>query len=574
MTHLPRRRLPLAVLTFALLAAGCPGDRAPGVAIDEFGEPVPGGTAITIELADISKPYPPVYESSGDGNVLNMMYMSLTRGAWRDGRLVYMPADESPMALARSWELTGPDSTSLRYHMRSDVLWSDGTPVTAHDVVWTYDLVADEAVASPRQDYAQRIRAVEAEDDSTVVFHFNQRYPEMLFYSNLPIGARRPFEGADPAQIRNHPALVNPERGALPVSGPYMIGSWDRGSRVTMVRNPHFQPAGFLDQVVIRVIPEETTRLVEFQTARADMLRPVPTEQVENLRRRVTGVQIEREEGRTYDYIAYNPLTFEPFADRDVRLALGLAIDARGLISALQLDDFAVPAGGPYSPIFADLYDPERHAPLPHDPERAVGILREKGWAPGPDGILTRGGQPFRFTLVTNAGNQRRIDAMQIVQQQWRRIGIDARLQTMETNTFFERMREKRFEAALAGWSVGLSPDLSALWDRESPFNFVSYDNPATFQLFDQARAVTTEEEANRYWRQAAAQIIEDRPYTWLYYRDEVVAVAERLRGAHIDTYSAYQNVWEWWIPAEMQRGGRAGAAAAPAPAQADTPAR
>jgi peptide/nickel transport system substrate-binding protein len=573
MTHLPRRRLSLAVLAFALAAAGCPGDRAPGVAIDEFGEPVPGGTAITIELADISKPYPPVYESSGDGNVLNMMYMSLTRGAWRDGRLVYMVAEESPMALARSWELTGPDSTSLRYHMRSDVLWSDGTPVTAHDVVWTYDLVADEAVASPRQDYAQRIRAVEAEDDSTVVFHFNQRYPEMLFYSNLPIGARRPFEGADPAQIRNHPALVNPERGALPVSGPYMIGSWDRGSRVTMVRNPHFQPAGFLDQIVIRVIPEETTRLVEFQTGRADMLRPVPTEQVENLRRRVTGVQIEREEGRSYDYIGYNPLAFEPFADRDVRLALGLAIDARGLISALQLDDYAVPAGGPYSPIFADLYDPERHAPLPHDPERALGILREKGWAPGPDGILTRDGRPFRFTLTTNAGNQRRIDAMQIVQQQWRRIGIDARLQTMETNTFFERLREKRFEATLAGWSVGLSPDLSALWDRDSPFNFVSYDNPATFQLFDQARAVTTEEEANRYWRQAAAQIIEDRPYTWLYYRDEVVAVAERLRGAHIDTYSAYQNVWEWWIPAEMQRGGRGGGVAA-APAQADTPAR
>jgi peptide/nickel transport system substrate-binding protein len=576
MTHLPRRRLPLAVLAFALIAAGCPGDRTPGVAIDEFGEPVPGGTAISIELADMARPLSVISESALDGSIMNAISMTLARGAWRDGRLVFLSAEETPVSLARRWELIGPDSSSLRYHMRSDVLWSDGTPVTAHDAVYTYELVANPAVASPRQDYAERIRAVEAETDSTVVFHFYQRYPldQMQFWANLELVPRHAFEGSDPGNIRDHPRMTRPEGGNLPVNGPFMIGSWERGSRITLVRNPHFRPQALLDQIVIRVVPEETTRLVEFQTGRADMLTPLPPEQVEVIERRVAGVRIERQEGRFYDFIGYNPLEFEPFADRDVRTALGLAIDAQGLIDALAISDYAVAAGGPYAQIFRELYDPERHAALPHDPERALGILREKGWAPGPDGVLVRNGQRFTFTLMTNAGNQRRIDAMQIIQQMWRRIGVDVQLRTMETNTFFDRMTNKRFEATLAGWSVGLSPDLEALWGQDSPFNYVSFESPQAWQLFEHARQQHDEQEANRLWREAAALIVAEQPYTWLYYRDELVAVAQRLRNVQVDTYSRYQNVWEWWIPAEMQRGGRAGAAPAAAPVQADTPAR
>jgi peptide/nickel transport system substrate-binding protein len=331
MTHpLQRLRLTAAALGFALAAGACGGDRGgPGAARDEFGEPVAGGTAITIELGDLARPLSPISESVLDGHALNMMSMGLQRGAWRDGRLVFMNADESPMALARSWEFTGADSSSLRYHLRSDIVWSDGVPVTAADAAYTYELVANPAVASPRQDYMERIRAVEVEDDSTVVFHFHRPYPleQMQFYANLQVVPRHAFADSDPANLRNHPRMTNPEGGNLPVNGPYMIGAWERGSRVTFVRNPRAHVQGRLDQIVLRVIPEETTRLVEFQTGRADMLTPLPPQEVENLRRRVTGVQLERERGRSYDFIGYNPVTFEPFADRDVRYALTLALD-------------------------------------------------------------------------------------------------------------------------------------------------------------------------------------------------------------------------------------------------------
>lgn len=563
----------LAALALALAACGG-GDRPAGGGGGgggDEGTPEPGGTAVILELSDMNKPLPPVFETSIDGDLMDVMFMGLTRGAWEDGRLVYHTFPASPMALAREWAYVGADSAGIRYRMRSDVRWSDGAPVTARDVKWTYDLVANPAVASPRQEYVEHLDSLVVEDDSTVVFWFDRHSPDMLFYSGLPIGPAHAFEGVDPAQIRNAPRLQDPANGKLPVSGAFMIGSWQRGSQFTLVPNPTFRPAPHLASIVVRVVPEATTRLVELQTQKADFMRPIPADQVDDLRAQAPFLRFLREEKRNYDYVGYNPRTVPAFADPEVRLALGLALDVEGIVGALRLGEFAVPAGAMYPPIFRDLYDPRRMAPLRQDTARARRILAERGWrdADG-DGILEKDGRPFRFTLLTNAGNQRRADVSLIVQQQWRAIGVDARLQQTETNTFFDRLREKDFEAALSGWSVGLSPDITALWAPDSPFNFVSYDNPVVSQLFERAKAEPTSARANALWMDAAARIVQDRPYTWLYFIDTVVGVNERLRGVRVTTYGAYQNTWEWWIPRDRQRG----AGPAPAAPAADSAAR
>ncbi|HEX6747447.1 MAG TPA: ABC transporter substrate-binding protein [Longimicrobium sp.] len=554
-----------------LLAAACGGGDERGragqapAAGDSAGPPESGGTAVMAELADISHPMPLVAESVLDGDIGgDVMFPSLTRSVWRDGHVVYTTYPESPVALARAYEYLPPDSTALRYHLNTQHKWSDGRPVTAADVVFTYEMLKNPAVASPQQDYASNMDSVVANDDSTVTFHFNRRYPDMLFHSGLGISPKHLFEGSDPAQMRTHRAFVDPVRN-LVVSGPYRIGEWVKNDHFTLVPNPYFTPKPRLERIVFRVIPEATTRLAELLTGNLDFMRPVPYDQVERARQQAPGVRFAREEGRAYDYIAYNPRTFAPFADPEIRRALGMAIDVRGLLSALQMDEYAKPAGGPYSPIFKDLYDPQTMPPLPYDTAEAKRILASKGWADHDgDGIVERNGQPFRFTVLTNAGNSRRIDVAQIVQQAWKRIGVDAQIRMSETNAFNETLRGKRFQAAVAGWVVGLSPDITTLWGKDSPFNFVSYDDPQTFALFRQAQAQPTEAGANPIWRQAAARIAAAQPYTFLYYYDQLDGLSSRLRDMKVDTYGAYQNAWEWWIPRSQQNARRQAAPAVP----------
>src|SRR5690606_33436156 len=138
-------------------------------------------------------------------------------------------------------------------------------------------------------------------------------------------------------------------------------------------------------------------------------------------RAQAPSVRFEREEGRFYDYIAYNPRAHPAFADPEVRRALGTALNVPAMIQALQMGEYARAAGGPYSPIFRELYDPEAMPPLAHDPEQARQILESRGWRDSDgDGVLDLDGRALRFVLATNSGNQRRADAAQIAQQQWR----------------------------------------------------------------------------------------------------------------------------------------------------------
>jgi peptide/nickel transport system substrate-binding protein len=533
------------LLALAVMLTACPGERA-----ERPTQAQRGGTVVVTEGADMDKPMPIISESSLDNQLNALMYRQVLAPWWEDGELHYLTHDRNPAALARSWEFFGPDSASLRYRLVSDARWSDGQPITAHDVVWSINTQGDPRVASPRQDYNRNIHEILAEDDSTVVIHFHRRNPEMFFHTAGGVAPRHLYEGHDPGQLRSHPAVTSPV-GNLVVSGPFMIGEWVRGQRVTLVPNPQFQPQPLLERVVFRIIPEQTTRLIELQTGNVDLIAPVPFDQLTAVERQ-GHIRIERREGRFYDYIGYNPRAHAFFADRDIRRALGLAIDHEGVIQGLQMEGFARPAGGPYSPIFRNLYDEREQAPLPYDPEQARQILASKGWTPGPDGILRNAqGQPFRFILTTNAGNQRRADVAQIVQQQWRQIGVDARIQIIEFNTFIERNRTRNFEAIVGGWGVGLSPDLQQIWgDPDLPFNSVSYDNAQVRQLIQDALAQPTEEQAAPLWRQAAALIVADQPYTWLYYFDEPVGVNERVQGTVINTLSTYQQMWEWWVTA------------------------
>lgn len=545
----------IAAAAALVATAACGGDAGPGRAGGE-GAPEPGGTVVIAQNADMSQPLATLASGALDGSLQDILYMNLLRGVWRDGRLEYVTADESPMALARSYEYVGPDSTSLRYRLRSDVRWSDGTPITAHDVVFTYQMLGDPMIASPRQDYVEHIESVEAEDDSSVVFHFRRRYPEMLFHSSHGIVPRHVYADVAPSQLTSHPSVRSPEGGALVVSGAYQIGAWTRGQQVVLERNPHFEPRGHLDRIVFRIVPDATTRIVELRTGAIDWVNGVGFDQISSLRQQAPDIRFELEEKRFYDYIAYNPAGFVGFADPDVRRALGMAIDLDGLLRALQMEEYTVPASGPYPPIFEDLYDPELMPPLAYDPEGAASLLEARGWVDGDgDGIREKDGTPFRFTLVTNAGNQRRADIAQIVQQQWRRIGVDVELRSLEFNTLMDQLLREEYQAALNGWGVGLSPDLKGMWGPDSPYNIVSYDDPQTLALFEQALAQPTADAARPYWQAAAQALVDDQPYTWLYYMDQVNGINERVRGVVVNTFGPFQNAWEWWIPRAQQRG-------------------
>jgi peptide/nickel transport system substrate-binding protein len=532
----------LAGALAALLAVAACGDR---------GEKAPAGPAEPLvlgELVEMNQPMPLVWASDLDADLVDMMYMGLTRPVWQDGRLAFLTAPESPMALAWHYEFVGRDSTAIRYRMRSGLKWSDGQPITTRDVLWTYRMMRDSTVASPRQSDLEQTDSVVAENDTTVTFYFKRRYPDMLFNSSFQIAPEHVYAKAGPAGIRTHPALVHPENGALVVSGPFRVRSWARGQQVVFEPNPYFSPKPKLDQIILRKVPDATTRLTELRTGRLDMARPIAFDKAAELRAQAPNVRIARQEKRFYEYVAWNPRKVPAFRDPEVRRALGMAIDVPTMIRRLRMQEWAIPASGPYPPILKMVYDTAVH-PLAYDPEGAKRLLESRGWRDTDgDGIREKNGRPLRFKLMTNAGNQRREDGAVMVQQWLKQVGAEVEVEAIEYGTAFKRQLDGDYESALLSWGVQLSPDLTGMWAPGQQFNVVAYDNPEVNRLFAQARAQPTEERAALYWKQAAARIVQDQPYTWLYYYDQIIPVNDRVHDMRIDVYGLYQNPWAWWV--------------------------
>ena len=547
----------LAMLAVLLAAAACDrggGDaEAPRAKAGDEGARR-GGVAVIGENADIQTPFP-LYMSGGlDSDMMDVMYMGLTRGAWGDGRLVYLLSDRSPMALAWHWEYVGADSTAIRYRMRSALRWSDGRPITAQDVVFTYGLYADTVVASPRQENTTKIDSVVAENDSTVVFHFQRRYPEMLFDSGMWIIPRHVYGAVPPAQLSTHPSVSHPEQQV--VSGAFRVGARQPGQQITLVPNPYFPVKPMLDRIVIRVIPEGTTRLVELHNGTVDFARGITFDQVPALRQRASNLHFDVESGRYWEYIGYNERR-PMFADPAVRRALGMALDVPWIIRQLRMEEFVAQASGPYPPILKDFHDPQRVRPLPYDTVQAKRLLDAAGWRDTDgDGIREKDGRPFRFTLITNTANQRRADVSQIAQRMWRAVGVDVRLQQLELGTVQERQfGDHEFDAVLGSWGVELSGTLGVLFLPGAQLNFVNYANPEVTRLIGEAQAQPTAALATPLWKNVAERIVQDQPYTWLYYYGPLTVRADRLRGVKVDAYGAYQNTWEWWVTGAPGRG-------------------
>ncbi len=443
------RRLSPALLLAAALWAGCEAGREPET------------LAIAIDW-EVTHPLPVLESNANESEINGLLYLTLNSARWEGGRLEYLVNDRS---LSRGWSFS-PDSTTLTYELRPDAVWSDGEPITSRDVVFTYDLVRDTTVGSVYGFVWQQIDSIVPRDEHHVTFHFDRRYPGMLFHSGLgivPAHVYAPYL-AEGHSLSEHPAVAEPD-SALVVSGPYRVAELRRGERLVLEANPGaFTGRPATERVVFRVLPEATTRMVELRDGRVHVVDPVPEMRAAELAAE-PGLRIETVEDRYFDYIAWNGERFEPFADPAIRRALSLGIDRAAILEGLGIEDYAHPAANPYPPIFSDRIRPDVR-PDPYRPDSARAILAAAGWTDDDgDGILDRDGRPFRFTLLTQAGNDRREDAAEILQAQYRRIGIDMAVRTLEFTTLQGAVFDRRdYQAALFGWSVGLEPDYLEQW--------------------------------------------------------------------------------------------------------------
>jgi peptide/nickel transport system substrate-binding protein len=432
------------------------------------------------------------------------------------------------------------------WKLRPDVKWHDGTPHTSADVKFTVEAINSPAYNPESTDGFDRIASVDTPDPLTAVLHYREIYaPYQLQFvrGTLP---KHVLEGRDIDTANDY------NRAPLG-TGPYKVAEWKSGEFIRLEAVPDYwqgRPAA-IKTLTFRFIANTNTRINQLKNGEVDMVVMFPWDKHREVAA-IPGVSVHRIDGNGYEHVTLNQRAFPAFADVRVRQALTHAID-RGLISTTILEGLAPVTHGPVQPV-SWAHNPQVRQ-YAFDPARARTLLDEAGWKDtNGDGVRDKGGQPFRFTLITQAGFAVRENVAQVLQRQFKDVGVEAAVQLHDGTSISKLWFEGKFHAMLHWWQLPADPELTLFFakDRMPPngrnINYVT-DDALTALVYAADRAVS-QAERKRILGEAQVRIADLAIEIPLYGVTKLDAVPARLKGftGNPTNTGPFWNVHAWTL--------------------------
>ena len=448
--------------------------------------------------------------------------------------------------VARSWGIS-EDGLTITFRLRDGVTFSDGRPLRAGDVAFTFAFIMNEAIAAPRhRAYLEKIESVEAIAPLVVVFRFREPYFNALALAgSMEVMPRHFYE-----PYLREPATFNESKGLLLGSGPYRLAdpkTWtpDLGI-VELERNPRYwgPTTPSFNRILWKVIENDSARLTTFRNRDIDSYTARPRE-YQGLRDDAALTEQSRSfefmnAVAGYSYIGWNQRRGgEPtrFADRRVRQAMTWLTDRARIIDEIMLG-YAEPAVSPFSPRSRQ-HDPAIE-PRRFDPDKAVSLLAEAGYEDRDgDGVLENGaGEPFEFELVYYQENEDTERMVLFLKDLYARAGVHLKPAPAEWPVMLDLLGKRDYDAITLGWTSGVETDVYQMFHgsqtEDGGDNFVHFKHAEFDRLVDEARATVLEEARMPLWQAVERIFHEEQPYTFLMRRKTLAFVDRRIENLEV----------------------------------------
>lgn len=458
----------------------------------------------------------------------------------------------------------GGEGMAVSYVLDPRARWGDGAPVTTRDVVFTWEVGRHPRSGVAAHSYYLRILSIDVHDEHRYTVHYDRLdydYPAVGAFSLLPEHLERAVFEKDPAAYRHrtryetepgHPGLYH---------GPYRITEVARGSHIRFERNPEWWGrAPYFDRIVVRAIENTVALEANLLSGTVDFIAGelgLPIDQAIAFEaRHGDRFSVEYQPGLIYEHLTPNfdnPI----LRDRRVRRALLLGIDREAISERLF---------GGRQPVADTNVNPldrvhsgevRTHA---YDPGAAAALLDAAGWTPGEGGVRRDGGgAPLRLELMTTAGDRTRELVEQVIQSQWRELGVDARIRNEPPRVFFGDTVARREFTGFAMFAWISSPEASprgVLHSGEIPRpgngwsgnNVAGYANPEADRLTDAIEVELDRERRRALWAELQALYAEDLPALPLYFRASAFIRPKWLAGVRPTGHQFPSTLWveEW----------------------------
>ncbi len=556
-----KRGLAAVALGLSLLVAACRAKPEPAAAvpapaatpkpappalgfIDESreGTPVDGGVLRRRLFGEPTTLNAVLQSSAPEAQVLQYVQRNLFDF---DARLALVPGLAEGLAVSA-------DGLAYTITLRPDSIWEDGRPVTSADAVFTIRKIVDPKIPSNvYKPVFEEFASVEALDARRFEVRFKKPYAFRSMAFVLPLLPEHKFAGQNFLKTKQNRAPLS--------NGPYRFVAWKAQESVELERNASYRgPRGHFDRIVFRIVPDNTTayRLLVDGQLDEDQIDAGTKDRAARDPAFAECCRLVEFYNLDYNYIALNdrsPL----FADARTRRALTMLLDRAAIVRSLYKGSARI-ISGPWAPD-SPAYE-ANVPPLPFDPVGAARLLDEAGWKDTDgDGIRDREGRPFAFDLLVSAGSEigRQIDEM--LAAELARVGVTARIRTLEWAAFVEKVDSGDFEAASLAWSaVDPNPDPYFYWHSTqcSPqgLNNGCYASPEADRLMETARLETDPARRKADLGRLHQLLRDDAPAIFVVNAAQKVAFRKRIRGlttSPLGLYGIWPGPLAWWAAPE-----------------------
>jgi peptide/nickel transport system substrate-binding protein len=437
------------------------------------------------------------------------------------------------------------DQVTYKVTLRDNLKWSDGQPITADDVVFTFQLMFDpkfRAVTSRfRSQLELHLASVTAVDKKTVVFKTTGPYaPFIISFIPLGILPMHVWSQLQPAEINSSPLNQVPQV----VSGPMVPVKWDKGTQYQMKRNDlYFRGKSNLDSYFFKVVSDAVQVANQLRTGEIDVGQP-DASQWDSLSNVATIDRVSYV-GPSFDYYIQN---MDPaktpkaaiFGDADVRRALTTALDRKTIAQRVYFGQ-AAPADSSVSG--AQWVHTTPKTQYPYNLAKANQMLDAAGWAKGSDGVRSKNGVRMEWELRTNAGNKVRETLVTVLADQWKQVGANVTTNPVQFPQLVTQLSQTRnFEMILLGISEGLDPDTTQLWSSKSigggALNGAAYKSTKVDALLDQGLSTLDRGQRKLIYQQIQEVLMEDLPAPLITYPKTLWGVSKRVRGWNVAAWN------------------------------------
>ena len=509
--------------------------------------PADHGSIVILMGGEPTTPVPTLLGLKADDDVSDLLFLRLARPG--PGKSVADERGYEPQ-LARSWSRR--DSLTLVFELDPRARWHDGMPVTAKDVVWSFDRIRDSTVDPDRSLLLRHVATVTAENDHRVVLRFRRAYPEQFYdatYQVQPLPTH--LVDTIPPDRFARSAFVQHPVG----NGPYRWARREPGRQLELTADPaFFLGTPKLDRVVILFARDPDARMNLLLDGTVDTYEGISPVSGPPRLARNPAYRIATQPSFDLVYLLFNERAYGDrsrphpiLSDPAVRRALAMGLDRAPLLRSTY---------GPYTRV-ADAPVTGGHWTSPlvprgisYDPSGARALLERRGWIDHDgDGIRDKGGVPLSLRLNLYSSSATRAIMAPQVQEQFRPLGVRIEIVRLERAVWAARRGNGEFDIDFA--TAGMDPSPNGIvqsWScaGRGGSNVGQYCDPTVDSLLERAMTSTRDIESN--WRAAYAALQRDVPAIFLASPTTLFAVHTRYRNVTIRPESFYSTIWRWSV--------------------------